>query len=156
MTSNVATELELTLRGFLACGVTPRTLNINHPDPTGRGPFCRLTVDDTAPASPGVYAWTTDENVMYIGKASQLRQIVHGARMNRAANDYTYVAPSEVAQSSSPRVRVNGLLNRAFCEESRVSWWWIDSSSVVDALRLEARLIHEWRPPWNRTYPTLT
>jgi hypothetical protein len=102
--------------------VTTRTLNIDHPDPVGRGPFCWLLVDDTAPTRPGVYAWVRDQEVMYVGKAGQLRQIVHGTRIGRAYNDYTYVPASNVAQISSPRVRVNGLLNRSLVAGATVTW----------------------------------
>jgi hypothetical protein len=34
--------------------------------------------------TPGVHAWATDGNVMYVGMTSQLRQVVHGTRMDRA------------------------------------------------------------------------
>lgn len=92
---------------------------------------------------------------MYVGKARELRQIVHGTRMQRPYNDYTYLPPSKLGQLSSPRVRVNGLLNRALCEGSEVAWWWIETESLGDATQLEAQLVHEWKPPWNRALPTL-
>jgi hypothetical protein len=120
--AGVATSVDLRQRGFRECAVTTRTLNIDHPDPVGRGPFCRLLVDDTAPTRPGVYAWVRDQDVMYVGKAGQLRQIVHGTRIGRAYNDYTYVPASKVAQISSPRVRVNGLLNRSLVAGATVTW----------------------------------
>ena len=92
---------------------------------------------------------------MYVGKADVLRQIVHGARMQRAYNDYTYVPASKVRQASSPRVRVNGLLNRAVCDGAVVRWWWTESPSPDEATRLEARLIRAWRPLWNRAQPAV-
>ena len=70
-------------------------------------------MDDTAPTRPGVYAWAADGNVIYVGMASQLRQVVHGTRMDRAYDAYTYLPASKVVQINSPRVRVNGLLNRS-------------------------------------------
>jgi excinuclease UvrABC nuclease subunit len=87
---------------------------------------------------------------MYIGKAGQLRQIVQGVGMGRAYNEYTYVPKSKLAQASSPRVRVNGLLNRAICGGATVSWWWTETTSEAGALRLEAQLISAWQPEWNR------
>jgi len=66
--------------------------------------------------------WT---GVAYIGKSKDLRQIVHGAGMSRANNDYTYMAPSKVLQTSSPRVFVNGRLNEAIRAGSRITWWWL-------------------------------
>lgn len=152
----MATEVDLRQRAFHACAVTATTLNIDHPDPAGRGPFCRLLVDDTAPARPGVYAWVRDRDLMYVGKAGQLRQIVHGTRMGRAYNDYTYVPASKVAQISNPRVRVNGLLNRSLVAGATVTWWWLETATETDARRLEATLIADWDPPWNRTRPVLT
>jgi hypothetical protein len=151
----MATERDLEVRGFRSCRVTARTLNIQYPDPANLGPFCRLVVEDSAPLRPGVYVWAKDGDVMYVGNADQLRQIVHGARMQRAYNDYTYIPASKVQQASSPRVRVNGLLNRALCEGSEVTWWWIETPSAGAAVLLEGQLIAEWDPPWNRARPTV-
>ncbi len=146
------TEADLETLGFRACHVTAKKLNIDYGEVV-LGPFCRLVVDDTAPLAPGVYAWTRDGEVMYVGKADVLRQIVHGAGMNRAYNDYTYMPASKVRQASSPRVRVNGLLNRALSDGSTVGWWWTETASSADASRLEAELIALWNPPWNRARP---
>jgi hypothetical protein len=147
-------EAELKGLGFVACAVVARRLDIDHHDPAGRGPFCRLDVEDHAPERPGVYAWAVDGQVLYVGKARELRQIVHGTRMGRAYNDYTYMPPSKVWQTSSPRVRVNGLLNRALCAGSVVRWWWRESSDEQAALALEAEVIHLWSPAWNRATPS--
>ena len=108
------------------------------------------------PLQPGVYAWVANGEVRYVGHASVLRQIVNGARMGRAYNDYTYVPPSKVQQTSSPRVYVNGRINAAFVGGEPVSWWWRAESSVVAAKRHEARLINIWRPPWNRAHPAVS
>lgn len=91
----MANEADLESLGFRACDVAARTLNIEHPGTT-LGPFCRLAVEGTAPLSPGVYAWAKNGDVMYVGKADVLRQIVYGARMQRAYNDYTYMPASKV------------------------------------------------------------
>ncbi len=104
----MATEADLERLGFRACSVTPKTLNVVHPG-TVLGPFCRLTVEDRAPLASGVYAWAKDGDVMYVGKADVLRQVVHGARMQRAYNDYTYIPAFEGAssfKSSRPRQRL--------------------------------------------------
>lgn len=133
--------------GFTPCAVTARALDVVHPDPAGLGPFCRLDVEDLAPAEAGVYAWVVEDSVMYVGRAAVLRQIVHGRRMNRAYNDYTYVPASKAAQASSPRVRVNALVNAALRAGSTVTWWWRVSENAPG---LEAGLIRRWGPPWNR------
>lgn len=149
----MASEVHLAELGFRRSLVTAKQLDIVHPDPTGLGPFCRLAVDDTAPATPGVYALVSNANVMYVGRADQLRQIVHGTRMGRAYNDYTYVPASKVRQTSSPRVRINGLLNREINAGATVEWWWLTTGSSAEAVRTEAELISTWKPPWNRARP---
>jgi hypothetical protein len=152
----MTTSADLLASGFEPSAVVAVRLNIEHPDPTGLGPFCRLTVSTAAPAGPGVYAWVVGEEVRYIGMASSLVHVVNGARLQRAYNDYTYVPASKVAQTSSPRVRVNGLLNRAIQAGEAVTWWWLGTETVEDAKRTEAQFIHDWgMPPWNRALPAL-
>jgi hypothetical protein len=148
----MAGDAELEAAGFQRHQADARRLNIVHPqDSRQLGPFCRLDV--ATPLESGVYAWVTDEQVRYVGHASVLRQIVNGTRMGRAYNDYTYVPPSNLQQTSSPRVYVNGLLNAVFLDGARVTWWWRAHPTVYDAKRLEARLIDTWNPPWNRARP---
>lgn len=147
---------DLLTRGFTPSTVSATRMNIHYDDPFGLGPFCRLAVTTTAPLSPGVYAWTAEDVVSYVGMASFLAHVVHGAKMQRAYNDYTYIPKSKVAtQPHSPRVRVNGLLNRAIADGLVVTWWWLTTDSVEDAKTTEARLIAEWQPPWNRAHPTV-
>ena len=153
-TARVASDRDLRSRGFQPSAVTATTLNIAHADLLGRGPFCRLLVHGTPASSPGVYAWVVNGQVQYVGRASDLRQIVHGARMNRANNDYTYGPLSKLGQASSPRVRVNGLLNRALVAGAKVEWWSIATRSTDASKILETTLIHLWDPPWNRARPT--
>lgn len=149
----MADESDLRSKGFTPCTVKAKTLNIAHADPCGRGPFCRLIVRDNAPGRPGVYAWVADGLVSCVGEAGQLRQITQGQSMGRAYNDYTYIPPSQVKRPSDPRVRVNGLLNGVLVAGGTVSWWWLETESEAKAKQLEAQLIREWRPPWNRAYP---
>jgi hypothetical protein len=154
----MAGDAELEAAGFRQHHVDARTLNIVYPQDTRQlGPFCRLDVATPleVPLQPGVYAWVIDGEVRYVGQASVLRQIVSGTRMGRAYNDYTYVSPSKLKQTSSPRVYVNGLLNAAFVRGGRVTWWWRPEPTVPDAKRLEARLIDTWNPPWNRARPVV-
>jgi len=147
------TSDDLTRLGFSWSVVTPRRLNLAYPDPRGRGPFCRLDVEAKVRAAPGVYGWVVDRQVTYIGKTKDLRQIVHGAGMGRAYNDYTYMAPSKVMQTSSPRVFVNGRLNQAIQAGSKITWWWLELPSELDALRTEARLLSTL-PTWNKQQPS--
>jgi hypothetical protein len=150
----MATTADLLALEFRPSGVAATRLNIEHPDPLRLGPFCRLAVVTTAPALPGVYAWVVEDQVQYVGMASHLLHVVNGARLHRAYNDYTYVPASKVAQASSPRVRVNGLLNRIMGDGRAVTWWWKEMGSVDEAKRIEAQLIQRWgKPPRNRTIP---
>jgi excinuclease UvrABC nuclease subunit len=100
-----------------------------------------------------VYVWVADAIVMYVGKAKALIHIVHGQRMGRAYNSYTYIPLSKVQQLHSPRVGVNGLLNAAIVDGQTVTWWWRRSPTEADALDFEAKLIRRWNPPWNRARP---
>lgn len=150
---NLATTADLLDEGFTLSAVSAKTLNIDHPDTAGRGPFCRLLVETQAPALPGVYAWVTGDTVRYVGKAKELLQIVHGHRMQRAYNDYTYIPLSKVAQLGNPRVRVNGLLNAALVAGETVSWWWLATPTEAAAFALELVLYDRWKPEWNRATP---
>lgn len=146
----MATEPDLHALGFVSCAVRARRLDIVHVDPQQLGPFCRLEVDGRISDGPGVYAWVVGDMVHYVGKAGWLRAVVQGAKLGRAYNDYTYVPASKVRQISSPRVRVNGLLNKAISDGATVSWWWRETPSEAEAVSLEAQLIAQWAPPWNR------
>jgi hypothetical protein len=153
-TARAASDRDLRSRAFQPTRVTATALNIAHA-PLGRGPFCRLHIEGNPAAGPGVYAWVVNDQVQYVGRANDLRQIVHGARMSRANNDYTYVPLSKQGQMSSPRVRINGLLNRALVGRATVQWWWLSTGSSGASKALEAPLIDLWTPPWNRARPPL-
>lgn len=151
----MATAAELSAENFTVSTVVPQTLNIDHADPFGRGPFCRLSVITTAPASPGVYAWVADDALKYIGEAGELLRIVHGARLGSPYNDYSYIPPSQARRPSDPRVRVNGLINAAIGASQVITWWWRLTDSEAAAKHLEAVLIDRWNPPWNRARPSV-
>ena len=70
--------------------------------------------------------------------------------MGRGYNDYMQIPASQVQRSKDPRVRVNGLLNRAFEDSCTVSWW-PETGSERDAKDLERLLIARSNPSWNRT-----
>jgi len=40
----------------------------DRPAQAAGGRFCGLDVDGVAPAAPGVYAWTVDGQVAYVGR----------------------------------------------------------------------------------------
>lgn len=145
----MATTKDLVGLSFAQSDVLATQLNIVHPDPHSLGPFCRLTVVTSAPQEPGVYAWVTDGEVRYVGKAvkgSGLLQKVRGQRLGRAFDDYTYCPPSKALKKSQTRARVNGLLNAAIVAGQTVEWWWLCTN---DADVTEAQLIRRWAPDWN-------
>jgi hypothetical protein len=146
----MATEEDLLVRGFGPCNVAVQKLNIPHHDLFERGPFCRLVVTATVPDNPGLYAWVVDTNVMYVGESGWLREIVQGQQFSRAYNSYTYIPPSQVKRPHDPRVRVNGLLNKALDDGAVATWWWLETETKAAAEVLEKHLRDLWKPPWNR------
>jgi len=151
----MATSRDLQLLEFTTSEVAVVQLDINHLDPYHLGPFCRLDVMTSADESPGVYAWVVDTEVKYIGKSDNLLHVVKGVKYARAYNDYTYIPPSKALQSSSPRVRVNGLLNQALKDGHSASWWWLRISPPLNPSQIESELISAWNPPWNLVHPKL-
>lgn len=101
----MATTAHLAALGFQSSEVTATRLNIEHPDPLGLGPFCRLKVVTTAPTSAGVYAWVVDEAVQYVGMASFLLHVVNGARLQRPT---TTTPTSPRRRSPRPAAREYG------------------------------------------------
>ena len=146
----MATTDDLVALDFTSSNVAVVTLNLQHPDPFGRGPFCCLRVQTTAPREPGVYAWVADRQVCYICKAVEgfgLVQKVKGQSLGRAYDGYTYCPPSKALKQSQTRARVNGLLNASLAAGHVVEWWWW----LVAARQgeVEELLTQRWNPPWN-------
>ncbi|HXF72383.1 MAG TPA: DEDD exonuclease domain-containing protein [Actinomycetota bacterium] len=93
----------------------------------GRPHFRKIRMADALPRSPGVYLFRGREGrVLYVGKARDLR-----ARVKR----YFY---------GDDRRRVEDLLAEARSVEG------LPCASELEALALEARLIREHEPPYNR------
>ena len=145
----MATAVDLVALGFTRSSVSAVTLNLQHPDPFGMGPFCRVRVDTDAPQSAGVYAWVADDEVCYVGKAVGgfgLIQKVRGQSLGRAYDDYTYCPPSKALKKSQTRARVNGLLNASLVAGQVVEWWWLVAARPGE---VEGLLIQGWNPRWN-------
>jgi hypothetical protein len=83
------------------------------------------------PHAPACTRGVTDGNVMYVGMASQLRQVAHGTRMDSAYNAYADIPAPKVVQINSPRVRVNGLLNRSIVAGATVMLWWLETATAI-------------------------
>ncbi len=99
--------------------------------------FCSFRVD--APAGPGVYAWWVDGELVYIGRAINLR--------NRLSIQYGRVSPRHpFAGGQIQKSRVNALLNAAFVSGRLVEVSWAESPDYV---ALEHDFLANHRPPWN-------
>ena len=81
------------------------------------------------PDTPGVYLFKKGRSILYIGKAASLRDRVR-----------SYFAPDLVEGRGS---RIVGMVEKA----SSLSWQ--ETSSVLEALILEANLIKRHEPPYN-------
>ncbi len=81
------------------------------------------------PDNPGVYLFKSGRKILYIGKATSLRDRVR-----------SYFA-SDLADARSPAVA--GMVGKA----STLSWQ--ETDSVLEALILEANLIKKYQPPHN-------
>jgi hypothetical protein len=150
-----ATADHLRAEGFRRFVVTARQTGIGfEPDGTTAGPFCRLDIAGAPPELPGVYAWVVDGEVRYVGLSNCLRQVVHGAKMHRAPNDYTSVARSQASDRHSPRTRVNALENEAVVAALAVEWHGRVAASTESPAVIEADYIARWRPPSDRAVPT--
>jgi len=81
------------------------------------------------PDEPGVYLFKKGRRVLYIGKATSLRDRVR-----------SYFAP-DIAEARGARIR--GMVDEATCVS------YTTTGSVLEALLLEAELIKRRRPPYN-------
>jgi excinuclease UvrABC nuclease subunit len=81
------------------------------------------------PDAPGVYFFKQEANILYIGKATSLRDRVR-----------SYFAPDVISTRGS---RIVDMVTRATTVE------WTETQSVLEALILEANLIKKHQPPAN-------
>lgn len=99
--------------------------------------FCSFAVD--APRSAGVYAWWVDGELVYIGRATSLR--------NRLSAQYGRVSPRHPFEGGQiQKCRINSLLNLALDGGKIVEVSWC---CCEDFQASERRLIEAHRPPWN-------
>ena len=101
------------------------------------GLFCRFRID--APRASGVYGWFVDDELVYIGRAANLR--------NRLSDQYGRVSPRHpYAGGQLQKCRMNARINQALAAGSIVAVKWI---ATPDYVSLERELIGYHRPKWN-------
>lgn len=114
---------------------------------------------DRVPATPGVYAWYRDGEAIYVGRAvgaGGLRGRVWkehldtGNDLSRSSFRRNVCEHLGIAATSRTRLRPTVMETR---EVAQVNEWirqcevaWISCSSDGDAIELEDRMKHEWKP----------
>ena len=99
--------------------------------------FCAFAVD--APREAGVYAWWVDGELVYIGRASSLR--------NRLSAQYGRVSPRHPFEGGQiQKCRINSRLNLALAGGKLVEVSW---RCCEDFQAMERHLLEAHRPPWN-------
>lgn len=100
-------------------------------------PFCRFRIE--APRLSGVYGWFVDDELVYIGRAANLR--------NRLSSQYGRVSPRHpYAGGQLQKCRINARINQAFAAGSIVAVKWF---ATPDYVSVERELLAAHRPEWN-------
>lgn len=99
--------------------------------------FCAFRID--APRASGVYGWFVDGELVYIGRAANLR--------NRLSDQYGRVSPRHpFAGGQLQKCRINTRINQALAAGSVVAAKWL---TTPDYVAVERELIAAHRPEWN-------
>lgn len=99
--------------------------------------FCRFRVQ--APKVSGVYAWFVDDQLVYVGRAKNLR--------DRLSEQYGRVSPRHPYRGGQiQKCRLNARINAALAGAHRVDVRWI---STADYITVERLLLARHRPSWN-------
>lgn len=99
--------------------------------------FCAFRIE--APLASGVYGWFVDDELVYIGRAANLR--------NRLSDQYGRVSPRHpYAGGQLQKCRINARINEAIATSSTVTVRWI---ATPDYIALERELLAQLRPLWN-------
>jgi hypothetical protein len=105
----------------------------------GAGPFCRFRIPPSKPTD-GVYVIAVDGKAMYVGETENLT--------TRYNNGYGSISPRACFKGGqSTNCRINRFI-LAEASQGRVIELWFTPST--DRKGLEASLIRDVRPPWNR------
>ncbi len=99
--------------------------------------FCSFKVP--APQSSGVYGWYVDGELVYVGRAKDLR--------NRLSAQYGRVSPRHPYRGGQiQKCRLNSRINGALAAGQRVEVKWL---STTDYIATEQLLLASHRPTWN-------
>lgn len=105
----------------------------------GQGPFCRFSVAGL-PAVPGVYAITVAQDLIYVGRTTDLQQ-------RWGTRGYARIQPSSCfSRGQSTNCKVNHAILLAARNQLAVRLWIHETETPRP---LEARLIAKLTPPWN-------
>lgn len=98
-------------------------------------PFCRIEISETLTDEPGVYIVRVAGDVVYVGKAKNLRQRWNG---------YRSISPASCRRNGqATNCRINHRILVAHQEGQEVDLWFRRD------VTLEDRMIDALRPPWN-------
>ena len=107
----------------------------------GQGPFCRFSIPKLTD-SPGVYAITVDDSVVYIGECQNFRER-YGPR------GYGVIHPRNCfVGGQSTNCKVNARVLEATLRNSIPELWFMPETFRSRKL-VEAALVSEFQPPWN-------
>lgn len=99
--------------------------------------FCSFRIE--APRVSGVYGWFVDDELVYIGRAANLR--------NRLSDQYGRVSPRHpYAGGQLQKCRMNARINQALAAGSIVAVKWF---ATLDYVSVERELLAAHRPGWN-------
>lgn len=105
----------------------------------GAGPFCRFSIP-AQPPSPGVWALTLSEQLVYVGEALDLTR--------RINNDCGQISPSACYQGGQPtHCRINTLILEAARRGESVQLWFLPTTEQKEIRR---KLVARRAPIWNK------
>ncbi len=142
-------------------GFEPRSLQVVAIDVPCRGGrdvlHAKWRTTGTKVSDGGLYAFTVDDQVMYVGMTTALEMVTHGVKGNSARGPQRYggLANDKDCRPTQTRLRVNSLVNEQLREGRRVLHWLLPlPTATEDELRhREAELIRRWNLTvlgWNR------
>jgi len=107
--------------------------------------------------SGGLYAFTVDGRVMYLGMTTALEMVTHGVRGAQARGPQRYggLANDKDCRPTQTRLRINSLINEQLRSSREVLHWLlpIAGASEAELKRRESELIRRWgldQTGWNR------
>jgi hypothetical protein len=110
----------------------------------GGGSFCRFRIDPGL-GGPGVYVLTVNGSVAYVGECDDL-----SGRFNMG---YGQISPRNCFRGGQEtNCRINALILQSAQRAEKIDLWFLGSAGGerVDRKLVEAQLVAQLKPPWNR------